>query len=142
MALCHKVVAERMDEYELTRDQSRGDRQSIGSCSQRSTSMSALHSMLPSKEQNSIPSIIEDPETEGEEDGVTRPALASVDLNRSNHQESALTSLFDYSGYSDVVPIGGRDSDIEPSKDTWLNFSCSYFLRSCQALKMISMEDL
>jgi hypothetical protein len=149
MALCHKVVAERMDEYESKREQSRCDRQSIGSCSQRSTSMSALHSSMlsPKEENHNIPLIIEDPEAEeGAEEGeenVTRPALASIDLNRSNHQGSALTSLFEYSGHSDVVPIGGSDSgNDEPSKDTWLNFSCSYFLRSCHGLKLISMEDL
>jgi hypothetical protein len=144
MSLCHKVVAERMDEYESKRNQSRDDRQSIESCSQRSTSMSAFHShlVLP-KDHDSTPLIIEDPENEREEDEeeTTRPALASIDLN-PNHQGSTLSSLFEFSGRSDVVPIGDRDSDKEPSKDTFMNFSCSYFLRSCHALKLISMEDL
>jgi hypothetical protein len=159
MALCHKVVAERMDDFEMKQSQlSSEDRQSIGSRSQRSTSMSALR--LPAaihfatdqteaqhlKETNDG-TVEEDADVGGEEDEEetpeTRPALASVDLTHSNHQDSALTSLFDFSGRSEVIPIDSeKEEEKEASKDTWLNFSCSYFLRGCHRLQLISMEDL
>lgn len=132
MALCHKVVAERMDEYESKLLETREDRCSIGSCSQRSTSMSAR---LP-------PSLHVPNETDVEptpEDDETRPALASIDLNRSNHHGSALSSLFEFSAHSEVVPI---DAENEPSMDTWMNYTCSYFFQTCHRLKLVSLEDL
>jgi hypothetical protein len=143
MALCHKVVAERMDQFEMKQNKLSSEedhRQSIGSCSQRSTSMSALRLPisinLPHEHEHEEENEPKDA-LEQDDESETRPAMASVDL--TPHRGSASTSLFEFSGRSEVVPL---ESEKEPSQDTWLNYSCSYFLRGCHGLKLISMEDM
>lgn len=155
MSLCHKVVAERMDEYERRMNKFSEERISIGSNRQRSTSMSSLRptvSLLATtlekhhnhqSHNNEAENNTQIPQEE-EEVEESRPVLSSVDLNvqNSNHQGSTLSSFFGFSARSDVVPIVGEDhSDIEGPKDTWLNHSCSYFVRACHYVKLISMED-
>lgn len=150
MSLCHKVVAERMDEYERRMNKVSEERISIGSNRQRSTSMSSLRptvSLLTTtvekhQHQTENDEQVQNQEQEQEE---TRPVLSSVDLNaqNSNHNGSTLSSFFGFSARSDVVPILGEDhSELEGPKDTWLNRSCSYFIRACHSVKLISMEDL
>lgn len=142
MALCHKVVAERMDEYETKFSETREDRYSIGSCSQRSTSMSArLPPSLHFPNENNENDDNKPPEQVLDED-EPRPVLASIDLNRSNHHGSTLSSLFEFSAHSEVVPLSARNSEKEASMDTWMNFSCSYFLQACRSCKLVSLEDL
>jgi hypothetical protein len=136
MSLCHKVVAERMDEYEKRISQSEENRSSIGS-HQRSTSMSsssrlAVAILSGAEKQQVINKIEQEP----------RP-LSSVDLIGQDNQQSSTSSLFVFSTRSDVMPLTEEDdSENENTKDTWLNQSCSYFLRICNDLKLISMEDL
>lgn len=153
MSLCHKVVAERMDEYERRMNKVSEERLSIGSNRQRSTSMSSLRptvSLLTNNTEKQHPTENDEPqqqqnEHENEhEHEETRPVLSSVDLNaqNSNHHGSTLSSFFAFSARSDVVPIGEDHSESEGPKDTWLNISCSYFIRACHTIKLISMEDL
>ncbi len=125
MSLCHKVVAERMDEYEMRISQAEDDRSSIGS-HQRSTSMSS--SSRPA-------ALLAAEKSQGDE---PRP-LSSVDLTGQINAQSSSISL-GFSARSEVVPLSEEEN--ENTKDTWLNKSCSYFLRACNGLKLISMEDI
>jgi len=147
MGLCHNVVAERMDEYE-----SRKEDADMGSCHERSTSMSAsrVPRLFSSAEERAA--------LEAEESGYNalsggespaysegRDRILTVDLEPTDpaleEDRGALSSsALDLSGRNRASEDLASEDDGE-DKTPWTKCVMSTFIHSCHRVGLVSFGD-
>jgi hypothetical protein len=145
MAICHTVVAERMDEYECSkRGESVEHRLSVSSAQARSTSMSSSRptvSLFNSTENRLHAHSQRHTHDEGHSEvSSDQQVLSSVDL--AAFQEPVRTTEEDHLGQGDLQELVRKDSIVPEREHTWSNKFTSYFLRGCSAVRFVVMEDI